>query len=153
RVQAPEIEPEARCYTPYPCEHWDRCTQSKPIDWVFRMPNLGATRRAELKTLGVESIAAIPDDFRLSRRQAIIREVIRSGKVFVGQDLSEHLDGFGPPAYYLDFETFMPAVPLYRGTRPYQVIPFQWSLHQLEAGGRIRHQDFLADGDSDPRRP
>jgi hypothetical protein len=117
------------------------------------MPHLSAARRAELKTLGVESIAAIPDDFRLSPRQAIIRDAIRSGKSFVAEDLSERLHGFGPPAFYLDFEAFMPAVPLYPGTRPYQVIPFQWSLHQLDSGGKIRHQDFLAEADSDPRRP
>jgi hypothetical protein len=103
--------------------------------------------------LGVETIAAIPDDFLLSPRQVIIRDVLRSGKAFVADDLSEQLRGFGPPAFYLDFEAFMPAVPLYPGTRPYQVIPFQWSLHQVDADGKIMHQDFLATSDADPRRP
>lgn len=153
RRQAPAIEPEAHCHAPFSCEHWDRCTQSKPADWVFHMPHLSIARRAELKTLGVESIAAIPDDFRLSPRQVIIRDTIRNGKPFVAEDLSERLDGFGPPAFYLDFEAFMPAIPVYPGTRPYQVIPFQWSLHQLDSGGKVRHLDFLADADSDPRRP
>jgi len=147
------VEPEAHCHAPFRCEHWDRCTQAKPADWVFHMPHLSAMRRAELKTLGVESIAAIPDDFRLSPRQAIIRDAIRSGKSFVAEDLSERLHGFGPPAFYLDFEAFMPAVPLYPGTQPYQVIPFQWSLHQLDSDGKVRHRDFLAEAGSDPRRP
>jgi hypothetical protein len=153
RRQAPAVEPEAHCHAPFSCEHWDHCTQSKPADWVFHMPHLSMTRRAELKTLGVESIAAIPDDFRLSLRQGIIRDAMRSGKPFIAEDLSERLDGFGPPAFYLDFEAFMPAVPLYPGTRPYQVIPFQWSLHQRDSDGKIRHRDFLAEADSDPRRP
>ena len=153
RRQAPAVEPEAHCHAPFSCEHWDRCTQSKPADWVFHMPHLSMTRRAELKTLGVESIAAIPDDFRLSARQVIIRDAIRNGKPFIAEDLPERLDGFGPPAFYLDFEAFMPAVPLYSGTRPYQVIPFQWSLHQRDSDGKIRHRDFLAEADSDPRRP
>ena len=153
RRQAPAVEPEAHCHSPFPCEHWDRCTGAKPADWIFHMPHLNMTRRAELKALGVESIAAIPDDFRLSARQVIIRDAIRSGKPFIAEDLSEHLDGFGPPAFYLDFEAFVPAIPLYPGTRPYQVIPFQWSLHQLDPDGKIRHQDFLAEADSDPRRP
>jgi len=153
RRQAPAVEPEAHCHAPFSCEHWDHCTQSKPADWVFHMPHLSMTRRAELKTLGVESIAAIPDDFRLSLRQGIIRDAMRSGKPFIAEDLSERLDGFGPPAFYLDFEAFMPAVPLYPGTRPYQVIPFQWSLHQRDSDGKIQHRDFLAEADSDPRRP
>lgn len=152
RPDAPKIEPEAHCHAPFSCGHWDNCTQSKPTDWVFHLPHLGAARREELKTSGVESITAIPDDFPLSERQAIIRNVLRSGKPFVAEDLSERLRTFGPPAYYLDFEAFIPAVPIYPRTRPYQVIPFQWSLHHLDSDGKATHQDFLAPAESDPRR-
>src|SRR5262249_59440186 len=44
-----------------------------------------------------------------------------------------------------------PAIPLYAGTRPYQQVPFQWSLHRLDAAGRVTHAEFLADARSDPR--
>lgn len=152
RPQAPKIEPEAHCHTPVSCEHWERCTKSKPADWVYHLPHLSATRRTELKSLGVESISAIPDHFPLSSRQAVIRNVIQRGNPFVASDLAERLQGFGPPAFYLDFETFLPAVPLYPGTWPYQTIPFQWSLHHLDSDGKTSHQEFLAEADSDPRR-
>ena len=46
----------------------------------------------------------------------------------------------------------MPPIPLYEGTWPYQTIPFQWSLHTLAGDGTLRHRDFLAAGDRDPRR-
>jgi predicted RecB family nuclease len=151
QVRAPRVEPEAHCHTPVSCEHWERCTKSKPADWVFYMPNLSSSRRAELKAAGIESIAAIPDDFGLSPRQAIVREVVRNARPFVASDLSKRLQGSGPPAFYLDFEAFLPAVPLYPGTRPYEVIPFQWSLHLMDRG-KLRHQEFLADAGSDPRR-
>ena len=150
--EAPKVEPEAHCHTPYSCAHWDRCTAAKPVDWVYYMPRFNAERRAELKALGVEAISAISDDFRLTPRQKIIRDVTRSGKPFVASDLSERLDGSGPPAFYLDFETFMPAVPLYPGARPYQTMPFQWSLHRVDSKGHVSHQEFLAKGDVDPRR-
>jgi hypothetical protein len=152
RTEAPEIEPDAHCHGPYTCEHWDRCTASKPPDWAFYMPNFNVARRAELRALGVESISAIPNEFPLSSRQQIIRDATRNGRPFVAPDLSERLDGFGPPAFYLDFEAFLPAVPLYPGTRPYQTIPFQWSLHRVDSEGAVSHQEFLADGDLDPRR-
>jgi hypothetical protein len=151
-LEVPKIEPEAHCHAPFSCEHWERCTESKPSDWLFHMPHLSAARRRELKTLGVESIAAIPDDFHLSPRQIVIRDTLRSGKPFVAEDLAERLDSFGPPAFYLDFEAFMPAIPLYSATRPYQVIPFQWSLHHVDSDGQITHREFLALANSDPRR-
>jgi len=46
----------------------------------------------------------------------------------------------------------MPPIPLYIGTRPYQTIPFQWSLHAIDDDGILHHREFLAAGDADPRR-
>jgi hypothetical protein len=48
-TQAPKVEPEAHCHVPYSCEYWERCTASKPPDWVFHMPHLsgGAARGIE----------------------------------------------------------------------------------------------------------
>jgi hypothetical protein len=71
----------------------------------------------------------------------------------VAPDLAHLLRPCGPPACYLDFEAMMPAVPLYEGTRPYQTIPFQWSLHVATDDGVLQHRAFLAAADSDPRRP
>jgi hypothetical protein len=56
------------------------------------------------------------------------------------------------PAYYLDFETFNTAVPLFDGTRPYQNIPFQYSVHVVDRPGSMPWpSSFLASGPEDPR--
>jgi predicted RecB family nuclease len=43
---------------------------------------------------------------------------------------------------------------MYVGTRPYERIPFQWSLHysDRDGSGSLAHSEFLANGDTDPRR-
>ena len=57
------------------------------------------------------------------------------------------------PLYYLDYETVMPPVPEFEGTRPYQQIPFQFSLHiQKEKGAGVKHAGYLHKARSDPRR-
>ncbi len=58
------------------------------------------------------------------------------------------------PLHHLDFETIMPAVPMFNESRPYQAIPFQYSLHCQETeGGEIAHYAYLAESNSaiDPR--
>ena len=56
------------------------------------------------------------------------------------------------PLYYLDFETFSPAIPIFDGTRPYQAIPFQYSLHLIEhEKATPKHSSFLTSGTDDPR--
>lgn len=58
------------------------------------------------------------------------------------------------PVCHLDFETVRPGVPLFNESRPYQQIPFQYSLHIQETkGGEIVHKEYLAPSDLniDPR--
>ncbi len=46
----------------------------------------------------------------------------------------------------------MPPIQLYPGKWPYQTIHFQWSLQAVDDEGVVRHREFLAAGNGDPRR-
>ena len=74
-----------------------------------------------------------------------------SGLPFVGPDLGKGLNDITYPVSFMDFETFGSALPLYVGTRPYETIPFQWSLHIRDADGGMTHREFLNDDADDPR--
>jgi hypothetical protein len=148
---APDIEPWMQCHDPYACEFLYRCTANKPKDWIFYLPRLGEKRGELLRARGIESIAKIPEDVGLTEKQAIIRDVYCTGRPYISSNLKSALRPFGPPAYYLDFETMSPAIPLYQGTRPYERLPFQWSLHKRDKKGDLQHSGFLADGGNDPR--
>lgn len=151
RAAAPRIEPWHHCFSPYECEFLHRCTASHPDDWILNLPRLGEKTADELRRRGILSIADIPDDIALSHTQTIVQQAHKSGRPFVSPQLKAALMHTNPPAYYLDFEAMLPAVPVYEGTRPYQAIPFQWSLHHVGQKGKITHQEFLADGRQDPR--
>jgi hypothetical protein len=57
------------------------------------------------------------------------------------------------PLYFLDFETFMDAIPPFDHTRPYQQITTQYSLFiQAKKNAEPEHREFLAEAGSDPRR-
>jgi len=65
----------------------------------------------------------------------------------------EFLKKISYPVCFLDFETFGSAIPHFDGTRPYQQVPFQYSLHRIdEEGRRVRHFEYLAYPGVDPRR-
>jgi hypothetical protein len=56
------------------------------------------------------------------------------------------------PIYSFDFETIMEGIPKYDYTRPYQQVPFQYSLHyQKDANSEPIHFEYLGDGIDDPR--
>lgn len=145
----PEVEPFKHCGD---CDYWDRCTANKPADWVIQLPGLRTDQYETMKEHGIEAISDIDDDYPLTGNHVIARQVVLSGQEYVSPDLWKPLKKCGPPAYYLDFETMSPAIPLYPGTGPYQVIAFQWSLHHINRNGKVTHQEYLATGETDPRR-
>ena len=151
-VELPHAEPGSQCSTPYDCEFWDRCIADKPADWIAYLPRLSQASVDQLRALGIEAISSIPADFPLTSKQITIRNAVVSGQPHIAADLGHLLQPFGPPACYLDFEAMMPPIPLYEGTRPYQTISFQWSLHTIDGDGVLNHKEFLADGVNDPRR-
>jgi hypothetical protein len=65
--------------------------------------------------------------------------------------LKAELDGLVFPLYFLDYETFSPAVPWFDGYRPWQCCTFQYSLDVLRApGGELEHYEYLVDEMRDP---
>ena len=78
----------------------------------------------------------------------------KTGKPVIEPDhLKTFLDGIEYPIHYLDYETVMHAIPLYPGTRPYQQVPFQFSLHVQDSPDiQPTHTSFLHTNQDDPRR-
>lgn len=75
------------------------------------------------------------------------------GDIIDAVKIREFLSELSYPLYFLDFETFYPAEPLFDGVRPYQQIPFMYSLHWIEEeGGELHHSVFFSYPGHDPRR-
>jgi predicted RecB family nuclease len=143
---APERVPDSHCHSPYECPFWSYCTKDKPTRWIYYLPG-GGKLPAVLLSQGIETIDHIPPDARLS----VVQRRVRDNVEWLSDDLARVLDSARYPVHHLDFETFMPAVPRFRATRPYQVIPMQWSDHVEYADGAIAHHEFLYRHPKDPR--
>ena len=58
------------------------------------------------------------------------------------------------PLYFLDYETMSGLIPYFDGHRPYQQVPFQYSLHILETpDAKLTQKEYLHKDNSDPSRP
>lgn len=69
---------------------------------------------------------------------------VRAGQAFLDRAAAAELRAAPYPRSYLDFETIAFAVPEIVGTRPYQQLPFQWSLHVEQPSGEVTHAEYLA---------
>ena len=151
---APDIAPGDHCFIPYECPFHGHCTRDHvtPQHGIDELPRLSAQRRIQFETAGIEEIRDVPRDFPLTPLQRIVRRTVPEGRPLVHDDPRNVLAGIVPPVHYLDFETFAPAIPRFAGTRPYDAIPFLFSVHTEHDDSPPGHVDYLHDHDDDPRR-
>jgi hypothetical protein len=151
RGAMPDIDIGEHCKDPYDCDFMGHCRKHIPKDSVFDLMQRGV-KPFDLYREGILLLKDIPPE-RLSGLQLMQLKAFHARKQFVDRNaVKTFLDDLWYPLYFLDFETFMPAIPPYDGLRPYQQVPFQYSLHYLEReGAKLRHREFLAEPNVDPR--
>ena len=151
-TEAPNIPAGRQCSDPFTCEFFDHCNLPIPSDHILRLPRIHASTVAKLVALGVHSIHDIPEDYPLTGRLRRACASVQMGKPWYGPELKTELKGLKYPLCYMDFETANPCVPRFQGMRPYDQLPFQWSVHVLaQPGAEPEHYEFLATDSSDPR--
>ena len=70
------------------------------------------------------------------------------------QEIERFLGGLQYPLYFFDYETMQGLVPYFDGQRPYQQVPFQYSLHILQSpDAELEWKEYLHRENSDPSRP
>lgn len=144
----PDIAPGKQCNG---CEFFYHCSIDLPEYWILKLPRLSERKYLELSEMQIVDINDVPEDFPLSANQERIRECVAKQKEYIGRGLEHALNEPEFPLYFLDFETISPTISRYAGTRPYQIIPFQWSLHILHEDGTLDHYEYLHNKDTDPR--
>jgi hypothetical protein len=147
----PEVNVGPHCNKPYDCL-FDECWNGLPEHNVFTL-YYGGSKSHELYRNGVLDICEIIPGYKLSDKQQIQFDCATGNDVHLDKAMvSKFLSSLDCPLYYLDFETINPAVPLFDNSKPYQQIPFQYSLHvQTRPGAQPEHYWFLAEGQDDPR--
>lgn len=142
----PNIDIGEHCLSPYECGFMNHCWKHIPEDSVFSLKGRGI-KKFDLYRQGIIHLKDVPMtslpvhgqiqiDFRMGKKTIINREALKAA-----------LDTLWYPLCFLDFETINFPIPPVDGTRPYQKIPFQYSLHRIdsEKTGSI-HFEFLSSG-------
>lgn len=150
-----EIDIGVQCSNPYPCDAWEYCwreQRSIPEYSVFDISRLRSDKKFELYKSGIVKFEDIKELDKFNASQQIqIRSELSKEQIIDEEAIKEFLNTLSYPLYHLDFETFQQAVPEFIGLRPYEQIPFQFSIHKDDGKGNLEHFEFLAEAGADPR--
>ncbi|NER10027.1 protein of unknown function [Muriicola jejuensis] len=154
---APNIDIGPHCDDPYSCDFKGYCWNHVPDYSIFNIANLRVNRKFELYDQGILTLEEVNlTEVSFSAHQHLQVESEQNGLSHIDHiKIKDFVSNLSYPLYHLDFETMSFAVPVYDHSRPYQQVPFQYSLHIEQEDGIIEHREFLAeaDQDKDPRIP
>jgi CRISPR/Cas system-associated exonuclease Cas4 (RecB family) len=156
----PVVKIGPQCNKFHGCALKDYCWGKVPLTSVLNLAGSSATA-FELYDSGVKNLGDIPENFELNFKQLIQHKCAKSGQPCVHKEkIKQFLGSLKYPLYFMDFETYATAIPLYNGLKPFQPIPFQFSVHiigsdQQSCSGsesNVKHFSFIAQGSGDPRK-
>jgi hypothetical protein len=149
----PVVDIGPHCSNPFTCDFIEYCWKHIPSYSIFDLSRI-SDKAWTLYENGIIGLEDLTEDSPLSANQRLEVDMALTDEVHVDVPaIKEFLDQLAFPLYFFDFETIMPAIPLFDGTRPYQQLVFQYSLHILDAPeSEPVHQECLPNPTADPRR-
>ncbi len=153
RKTIPQIDIGVHCHNPYTCGFFNYCRKHIPQNSIFDFSGMHLSKKYELYNDGIVSLDDVPRDYPMNANNKLQLEAYKNGETIINAEgIKNFLSDLKYPFYFLDFESFQSAVPLYDNTKPYQQIPFQFSVHiQKSEDSEIDHKEFLAEAGEDPR--
>ena len=148
----PDVSIGQQCERPNTCDFKRYCWKDVPSPSVLDLYRMRLKDRFELYHSGVKTFQDISPDINLNRIQQVQVASSLSGALYIQPDvINDYVNSLSYPIYFFDFETFMPSIPSFKGQRPFQQIPFQYSLHILHEDGELEHREYLSEVGVDPR--
>ncbi len=151
--KTPDVDIGTHCLVPNECGFKDHCWKESGVPElsVFNLPKI-KDKKWEFYSSGIIKL----DDDRLTGLDPLqqrVVDVFKSGERFIDfSGVSSAIKNWKFPLVFLDFETIGPAIPRYNGTRPYQQVPFQFSVHRWDTPtSQLKHFEYLHETADDPR--
>lgn len=138
----PVVRMSAHCDSPYECGFQHYCERPQPEFPVKILPRVGQLRW-KLADEGITDLMKVPDGRLKSPVHIMVAKASSEKSSWLNPGVAPILRGLPYPRYYLDFETIQFAVPIWKGTRPYEQLPFQWSCKIEGRSGETTAVNFL----------
>ena len=139
---SPKVAMGKHCDKPHECDYKSRCKsllpKSKNTSYQI-IPYKSKELKDYCENKKITDLQDVPEKLLSAKRkgyavefQKKIQKAHIDNEAWVNTDLKKNLQ-FDWPIYFVDFETVQQNIPLIIGTKPFERLPFQWSLHKWES--------------------
>ncbi len=145
----------SKCDKPFVCSFRDYCFKEIPLNSVFQLAN--NRKKYDYYAENIVTFEDIKnsiyfDELTYKNKMQIDFELEKKDIYINKENIQKFIDNLKYPLYFLDFETYQQVIPLFDDVRPFNQIPFQYSLHiKKSKESELIHKEFLAKEGTDPR--
>ena len=126
------------------CDAFGYFNGKLPKHSVWEIGNIRDKKLCTLLDCNVQKIEDIKGEVELNEKQARQAQSVLQGEPIVNEaKIKEMLSELIFPLYFFDYEAASSAVPKIVGTKPWQQIPFQYSLHIMDSEGSLKHEEHI----------
>ncbi|HMU97753.1 MAG TPA: DUF2779 domain-containing protein [Chitinophagales bacterium] len=150
KTQMPEIAIGAHCSKPYPCDFMSYCWKDIPANSIWFLQGVSLNDKLEAVNTGILTI----DEYAQKHQDDIkLHSYLTNKEIIQKENIANYFKNVQYPICFFDVEAFQSAIPIFDGTKPYERIPFLYSLHiQDEVNATLIHKDYFSATDGDYRK-
>ena len=140
----PDIKIGTHCFSPYSCDFIGTCWKgTEDASSVFSIGKLSKQALFDFYDNNIKRIDEI--DLKTIEKKEIkiqIKAAIEQKEQINKQQIAAFISEIKYPICSLDIEVWMPAIPFYQGTKPFQLVPFLFSMIYEEQGELKKYSYF-----------
>lgn len=144
---------DEHCFKPETCPYPAICFPNLADYSIYDLSRASKNKYRQLIDMDISLVKDIPDTVKTTTKQKAQIQSARIGKPIIKHEaIKKQLDSLEFPLYFLDYETYAEALPMYDNYGPYQQITTQFSIHVAESpdSSEFKHHEFLAREKDDP---
>lgn len=128
------------------CSSFNVLNQDVPDYSIHDIARISAKGLRDLVDSLIINIVDIPEDFKLTPNQRVQVDLEKSQVPKINVDeIRNTISELEYPLIFLDYETYVSAIPKVEKFSPHQHIPFQVSIHILDENTNLEHFEYLAE--------
>lgn len=119
------------CFKPYQCDFFGTCWKGTDSEKsIFNLPLAGKDKLFEWYNLGIRNYDEVNDELIENKSLLKIKNSFISNEAIINHKvITELIDKIKFPVAAIDMEIWSPAIPIIKGTKPFQQLPFLFCLY------------------------
>jgi hypothetical protein len=127
----PKVEIGEKCFSPYQCDFYGTCWKHVPANNIFEFSGISKKQAQAWFEKGFKTVYYIPEEELTGKTKLMVQSYKNHTEIIDKPALQKFYAKVKYPLAFFDAEMYAPAVPQYKGTTPFEAMPFLFSWHSL----------------------